>query len=267
MHESLYTLELAKLIVSSDHCIEQFGQCPFQEAYTRQLHSNDSIHEFVPPAIFQTVDEKKYWGLEFPWQTNRSIEHIQGVESIALEQSFDTLYTNCLFGSYTGTLLGGPSVSVDTSRPGYQSVDDSYDLDMLTMPNSKPGYLFSSSFRELADEVSAHNSRFSFCSAHAIAGLQSSFSPYGIDSFHPTDETALDLQSSSNDVSPTPKERWSRQSSSSQPIDHTLENIPVGKIRIDKHPVSRRMQVSSTKKFACTTCSKMFKHEKDLVRH
>jgi hypothetical protein len=190
------------------------------------------------------------------WQTNRIIEDIRCAEGVAVEQLHDTLDQNGLFGFDTNALFGDMSALFNTSLPGYQSVGECFDYGSLTMSNSESQCSFPPTVRETADEDVAHDSQSSFCSNHLIA-----------DGFYPIEETALYLPSTPSEVSSISAKRSSRQSSSSQSVDLTSEDVPVGKMRITKHSVSRRGHISSRKSFACATCSKGFKHEKDLARH
>jgi hypothetical protein len=190
------------------------------------------------------------------WQTNRIIEDIRCAEGVAVEQPCDTLDPNGLFGFDTNALFGDTSVLFNTSLPGYQCVDVSFDYGSLTMSKSESQCSFPPTVRETADEDVAHDSQSSFYSNLLIA-----------DGFYPIEETALYLPSTPSKVPSISAKRSSRQSSSSQSIDLLSEDVPVGKIRISKHSVSRRRHISSRKSFACMTCSKGFKHEKDLTRH
>lgn len=288
---------IARLIVFSDHCIEQFGQCSttfqgrtgqfncilpsdlsssslecggsLQETYTRQLHSNGLINEFASSPGSQTVDES-YNGCShevLSWQSSHTIGDTRCAEGVAVEQSPDTLDPKDLFGFNANPLFVDMNVLFDASLSGYHSVDECFDYGLTTMANSVSQGILPPTIRHTADEVSAHNSQSSFCSNYAFPEVKPTFLFHSLDAFHATDEFVVYPQLTPSEVSTTSEERSSRQSSSSQGIDDTLEAIPVGKIRIEKQSPPRRRHVPSPKRLKCATCSKIFKHEKDLVRH
>lgn len=255
------------LIVSSDHCIEQFGQCPSRKAYTRQVHSDDPTHEFTSPAICQAIDGN-YNGCSevgLTWRTNHFFENNQCAEGIAFGQPSDTLDTNVLFGSCSDSFLG-PGVLFDTARPRCPIPEDYIDFDSLAMSNTESQCSFPSIVREPVGEVLAYSYNSSFCFNYPIAGINPSVSS-SLDAGHIIDETALDLQSSSSEMSPTPEERWSRPSASPQSVDPASEDIQAGKVPIKKNPILPLRHVQSTQNFACTACTKVFKHSKGLLRH
>ena len=254
--------------MSSDHCIEQSGQCPSRKAYTRQVHSDDSTHEFTSPAICQAIDGNynACSEVDLTWQTNYSFENNQRAEGIAFGQPSDTLDTNVLFGSCSDSFLG-PGELFNTARPWYPIPVDYIDFDSLTMSNPESQCFFPSIVREPAGEVLAYSYNSSFCFNYPIASVNPSVSSSSLDAGHIIDETALDLQSSSSKVSPAPEERWSRPSSSPQSIDSASDDIQAGKVPIEKNPILPLRHVQSTQNFACTACTKVFKDSKGLLRH
>ena len=295
---------IARLIAPSDHCIEQFGQCSttledktgqvarqniydhcilpsdlsgfplqnggsLQEAYTRQLHSNDLINGIASSPGCQTADQR-YNGclhVDLPWKSNRTIEDTRCAEGAAVEQCPNTPDPEDLSGFDTNALFGNMNVLFDTALSGYHSVDECFDYGLSTMSNSVSPCSFAPTIRHTADEASAYNSQSSFCSNYAISDVQSPLLFHSIDAFHATDKAIVYPQSTPSETSSASKVRSSRRSSSSQSTEDTLEDIPVGKMRIDKQPTFRRRHVQPSKSFKCATCAKVFKHEKDLVRH
>ena len=198
--------------------------------------------------------------MDLSWQTNYTVEDTRCVEGVAVEQPSDTLDLNYLFGSDTDALLKG--------SPGSYSIDEFFDFGLLTMSNSESLCSFPPTIRETADEVSALNSQSSFCSNDTPTNLQAPILSHSFYGFQLTaEETAMYLQSAPSELSSTPEERSSRQSSTSQSTSHTSDYNSVGKIRIDKHPMSRRRRVASAKSFSCAACPEAFTSKKDLKRH
>lgn len=200
------------------------------------------------------------------WQTNRTVEDIRCAEGVAV-RPFDTLDPSDLFGFSTNALFGDTSVSLDTAHPGYHSIDEYFDYGLLTMPDSESQCSFSPIIRETADEVSALNSQSSFFSNYAVSNVQAPVSSRSLNAFQSANETAVRLQSTPSELSSITEERSSRQSSSSQSNGHISDDNPVGKIRINKHPVSRRRRVTSAKSYTCGACPESFTSKKDLKRH
>ena len=195
------------------------------------------------------------------------IEDVRCMEGVAIEQSSNTLGLNEPAGFHSNTPLGDSSVSIDTVHPGYQGVDEYFDFGLLTASNSESQCSISPTIRETVDGVSALNSQSSLFSNYAVPDVQAPVLSHGFNAFHPTDETAVYLHSTPSELSSTTEERSSRQSSSLQSNGQPSDDKPVGKVRIDKHPLSRRRRITSAKSYTCGACPESFTSKKDLKRH